>query len=163
MKAFFILSILLLSLTGTSFGQKKPCKLWLGDSYDSIALIKEMAEKYLEFNLKMTPNDENNKTTYELKDSGDFCNVRIWMKSKKVVVGTAITTLYFINSIKIVCISDRIETLFNALKEKVAECTSQSSKTGAIFSSGKMSVENQGGDWSKKNIPMSTLTISPAN
>ena len=85
------------------------------------------------------------------------------MKQKRVLSGTTMTSVYFINSIKIICLAERNETLFAALKEKVAACTTESSKMNAVFSTGKMSIENQGGDWSKKNIPMSTLTITPLN
>ncbi len=37
---------------------------------------------------------------------------------------------------------------------------SESTNASAVFSYGKMAVEKQGGDWSKKNIPMATLTIT---
>lgn len=144
-----------------AFGQNKECKLWMGDPYDSISVMKAMAEKYLQFELKMTANEEGIKTMYEIKDNDELCQIKIWMKSKRILAGATMTTIYSINSIKIVTLTERIETLFAALKEKVADCTSNSTKTNAVFSSGKMLIENQGGDWSKKNLPMSTLTITP--
>lgn len=162
MKSIFLVSTLLFcQITFCQTNQNKECKLWLGDPYDSISLIKAMAEKYMQFELKMVANDENIKTMYELKDNDELCQIKIWMKSKKVLTGTTLITFYLINSVKIVSLSERIDNLFSALKEKVADCISVSTKTNAVFSSGKMFIENQGGDWSKKNLPMSTLTITP--
>ena len=161
MKNFIIVAILLIG--NVAVGQKKECKLWLGDTYDSIDVIKATAEQYLQFQLKLVPNEDGSKTMYEMKDNEGFCQVKIWMKQKRVLTGTTMTSVYFINSIKVICLAERNETLFAALKEKVAACTTESTKMNAVFSTGKMSIENQGGDWSKKNLPMSTLTITPLN
>ena len=124
MKYSFLVSCLFLcQISFSQTTQTKECKLWLGEPYDSISLIKSMAEKYLQFELKMVANDESIKTMYEIKDNDELCQIKIWMKSKRILVGTSMTTFYFINSIKIVTLTDRIETLFAALKEKVVDCT----------------------------------------
>ena len=157
---FFLLAFLL-CIIQIAIGQNKECKLWLGEPYDTIDVIKQTAEKYLQFELKQLPNEDNIKTMYEMRDSEGLCILKIWMKQKKVLVGGAMTSSYTINSIKITCLAERIDAFFTVLKEKVAVCTTEATKTNAVFSSGKMFIENQGGDFSKKNIALLTLTITP--
>lgn len=158
MKRLSIIVALFFSLTAGA--QTKDCNsLWLGDNYDSIDVFKKTAELYLKTDLKLVPN-EGVKTLYDLTDADGLSQLKIWMKQKKVVTGGTVSTIYIISSFRITGVAENIDALFNALKEKVVKCTSESTDATAVFAYGKMSVEKQGGDWSKKNIPMATLTIT---
>lgn len=158
MKRFLIIVALLVSISASA--QTKDCSsLWLGDNYDSIDVFKKTAELYLKTELKLVPN-EGVKTLYDLTDAEGLSLLKIWMKQKKVVTGGTVSTVYVISSFRITGVAENIDALFNGLKEKVAKCMSESTNASAVFSYGKMAVEKQGGDWSKKNIPMATLTIT---
>ena len=130
----------------------------MGDANDSMNIIKQTAEKFLDAELRPSGEQES-KTVYEMRDKEGVAIVKIWMKSKKTVVGGNITTTYSVSSFKITGIAEKIDILLNALKEKVAGCSIVTGTT-VVFGSGKMSVEKQGGDWSKQNLPMATLTVT---
>lgn len=144
----------------SSYAQPKECStLWMGDTYDSVDVFKKTAEQYLQTSLKLLPN-EGVKTMYEMQDEGGISSLRVWMKQKKVVAGGSVSTIYVISSFKITGVTENIEALFAALQSKVKDCILQNSGSGTTFSYGKMTVEKQGGDWSKKNISLSTLTLT---
>lgn len=158
MKNFFILLSVLFS--SAAFGQNKEChNLWLGGTYDSTEKIRQITEQYLQTQLQLT-NNEGSKTVYELKDKEDITDLKIWMKQKRSVVGSDVTIIYQISSFKVVGPAERIESLFNALKQKVSGCSTATSDLSVSYATGKITVEKQGGDWSKKNIPMWTLTVT---
>ncbi len=158
MKNLFVAAALLLS--STAFTQDKPCTLWLGDTQDSASAIKQIAERYLEMQTKLAQGETSVSNIQELKDDNGLALIKIWMKPKKVVVAGAMTTTYVISSYKITSLSDKIDLLYNALKSKVMQCTSESTAANTLFGVNKMVIEKQGGDFSKKNLPMATLTVT---
>jgi len=155
-----VLFTLLLLVCGQCFAQEKECsRLWLNDPFDSVDVIKRTAEEYLQTQLQMT-NNEGSKMMYEMKDQNDLNQLKIWMKQKKSVVGGNVTTIYVTSSFKVTGPAERIDALFNALKNKVGGCISAPTDNSFSFATGKVTVEKQGGDWSKKNIQMETMTIT---
>lgn len=155
----FILFLILFTSIGVS-AQKEDCsRLWLGDTYDFIDVIKQITGEYLQTNFKLLPN-EGSKTIYELGDPDNLSHIKIWMKGKRIVSGGNVTTTYVLSSYKIIGPAEKIESLFKAWKEKVGKCSAETSPTSITFGLGKMFTENHGGEWDRKNIPMSTLTIT---
>jgi hypothetical protein len=159
MKNFILASILLIG--NAAFGQSKECSsLWLGSAPDSIEVIRKTAEEFLQTQLKMA-NNEGIRTIYEMNDNEGVSLLKVWMKGKKTIAGGTVTTTYSVNSYKITGVDERIQSLFNSFKEKVAPCTTTSSDLSIVFATGKITVEKQGGDISKKNIPLWTMTVAP--
>lgn len=150
-------SVLMISFSLSA--QQQNCNLWLGDTYDSIEVIKQTTEKFLGTQLKMLPN-EDVKTMYEFRDADEFAQMKVWMKQKKAVSGGTLTTFYAMNSFRIIGEAERIQALFNFLKEKVSGCAGATTELSVQFGGGKMSIEKQGGDWSKKNVQLYTLTVA---
>ena len=157
-----IIAAIILIISHQALAQQKDCSLWLGAPYDSISLIKDTAEKYLQADLVLSGSPEV-KTMYELKDSEELNVIKIWMKGKRTVVGSTITTIYSISSIRITSLAERIERLLQAFKANLSDCNASSTSSTLMVGNTKLIVEKQGGDWSKKNIALSTMTITSVN
>jgi len=156
MKIILVACAILMS--SVAFAQKS-CTLWLGDVFDSTQALKQTAEKYLQMQTKLVPNEAGVMNIYEMKDDNGLALIKIWMKPKKVVVNGAMTNVYVISSYKITSVAEKIDELYNAMKAKVAGCTMESSAANTIFTNGRMTIDKQGGDFSKRNLPMVTLTV----
>lgn len=157
MKNVIIACILLMS--NATFAQEKPCTLWLGDASDNMTAVKQIAEKYLEIQTKVLPT-EGIKTVYDFRDENGLMQLKVWMKPKKVLKDGAMITVYTISSYKISSLVENIETLYKALQEKVKDCSTEASTENTVFGTNKMSIEKKGGESTKKNLPMATITVS---
>ncbi len=158
MKIYILAFILLMS--NAAFAQEKPCTLWLGDDSDSMNVIKQIAEQYLEVQTKHVPNEAAVKTVYDMRDDNGLIQIKVWTKPKKVLKDGAMTTAYIINSYKISSLADNIDVLYKTLHKKVAHCTTETSAENTLFGTGKMFIEKKGGDSTKKNLPMATITVT---
>ena len=141
-----------------AFAQDKTCNLWLGDLSDSTQNIKQFAEKYLEIQTKLLPDEANN--IQEMRDDNELAQIKIWLKPKKMLVNGAMTTIYTISSFKIVSLSDKIDALYTALVSKVQPCTTETTATNTMFGNSKMFIERNSGGFGTKGLPMSTLTVT---
>jgi hypothetical protein len=158
MKSIILATLLLIG--SASFAQENSCNLWVGEPFESTTALKETAEQYLEMQTKLIPNEAGVKNMYEMRDDNGLAIIKIWMKPKKVVVAGAMTTVYVISSYKITSVSEKIDVLYKAFQAKVSSCTAESSAVSTTFGANKMTIDKQGGDFSKKNIPMVTLTVT---
>jgi hypothetical protein len=158
MKTIILASMLLIS--GAAFAQQKTCTLWLGDVYDSTTALKETAEQYLQMQTKLIPNEAGVKNIFEMKDDNGLALIKIWMKPKKVLQAGTMATVYVISSYKITSVAEKIDALYKALQGRVAHCTTEASMITSSFGMNKMFIEKQGGDFSKKNLAMATLTVT---
>ena len=156
MKSIFFACFLIVS--SGAFAQDKTCNLWLGDVSDSAQNIKQFAEKYLEIQTKLLPSEANN--IQEMRDDNELAQIKIWLKPKKMLVNGAMTTVYTISSFKIVSLSDKIDTLYTALVNKVPACTTETTTMNTAFGSNKMFIERNSGGFGTKGLPMSTLTVT---
>jgi hypothetical protein len=156
-------NILLLSLffvSSAAFAQEKSCSLWLGDVYDSTGAIQKTAEQYLGIQTKLLPNEAGVKNIFEMRDDNGLAIIKIWAKPKKAVVNGAMATVYVISSYKISSVAEKIDVLYKALQNKVSPCTTETTGVNTVFGNSKMFIEKTGGDFSKKNLPMATLTVT---
>lgn len=158
MKTIILASLLFIS--GAAIAQDKPCTLWLGDVYDSTNALKQTAEQYLQVQTKLLPTPAGVKNMYEMRDDNNLAIIRIWMKPKRVLSAGAMTTEYVISSYKITSLAENIDALYKALQAKITACTTESAAMNTVFGANKMFIEKQGGDFSKKNIPMATITVT---
>ena len=158
MKNILLAGFILFS--SAAYSQENSCKLWLGEAYESSKDIKLTAEKHLDISTKVIPNEPGVTNIYQMQDDNGFALIKIWTKPKKMVVGGAMTTVNVISSYKITSLSDKIDLLYKALQDKVTSCTLEASAVNTVFGTSKMFIEKSGGDFSKKNLPMATLTVT---
>lgn len=115
MKRLF--SILLFCLPFFSFSQ---CVNWLNNSPEESKALLPKIQQYLLFDLKKINSDT---TLIEYADNQQFCTVKFRAVYKKELQGTTLVSLPpFVKNIYISGPADRIDKLFESLKEEVAKC-----------------------------------------
>ena len=156
MKSIFFACFLIIG--SAAIAQDTTCTLWLGDLSDSTNNIKQFAEKYLEIPTKLMPAETS--TIQEMRDDNELAQIKIWLKPKKMLVSGAMTTVYNISSFKIVSLSEKIDQLYTALVKRVQACTTETTNMNTLFGNSKMFIQRTSGDFGKKSLPMSTLTVT---
>jgi hypothetical protein len=156
MKSIFFACFLIVS--SVTFAQDKMCNLWLGDVSESTTDIKQVAEKYLEIQTKLSPTSTS--TIQDMRDDNELAQIKVWLKPTKMLVKGAMATVYTISSYKIVSLSNKVDALYAALVNKVQACTSETTATNTVFGNYKMVIERTSGGFGKKGLPMSTLTVT---